>query len=462
MRVSQAETPEEMKNSIKIDHDSHITTKYRIGIMNRKKLWHNTAENWKSIFRGIKKTEVKFVIATALVVSPHQPWLTLNLILITLAFTSMTFFLYVGAMSMYYARSDLMTFVEIAHAYSIVFAFYVLLIAHYAVSMPMTHGLYQMIDQGIFDYKTKYGEDDDNKLRDKIRFYQNVFQNVFHVAIFLILCFLGILTPFLIKFFGNKDGDLIKEINYDLPVPLWLPFETDTVLGYTLAYSFVFGEVALICVYLSSAIPFIVFCTFEINLQFRVLQRSILNLEHRALERYNFYGNMTEQRVEILREDVFYAKCVHECLRENILHHIEIIRFFNLFQDVTSTLFGVIIGVSMMVLASLSIVLSKAELFSFIFIKFAFTFFVELGIVFGYCLMGTFITDGSQLIPSALYNCPWYNLNEIHRRTLRIFQINSAVSVELKGNGLFLIDLQLFVQIVQTTYSIFNIFSSME
>ncbi|XP_039293070.1 uncharacterized protein LOC120353427 [Nilaparvata lugens] len=409
-------------------------------------LWQNTEENWKSIFRGIKKTGVKFVIETALVVSPYQPWLTLNLILITLAFSSMTFFLYVGAMSMYYARSDLMTFVEIAHAYSIVLAFYILLITHYAIRMPMTHELYQMIDTGVFEYKTKYGEDDDIKLKNKIKFYRNVFQKVFHVAIFLILCFLGILTPFLIKFFGNKDGNNIEEINYDLPVPLWLPFETDTLLGYTLGYLFVFGEVALISGYLSSAIPFLVFVIFEINTQYMILKRSILNLEHRALERFNFCGKMTEQRIEILRGDKFYSKCVQECINENIQHHIEIIRLFNLFQDVTSTVFGVIIGVSMAVLASLSIVLSKAELFSFIFIKFTFIFFVELGVVFGYCLMGTFLTLGSQEIPSAIYNCPWYNLNERHTRTLRIFQINSAMSIELKGNGLFLIDLQLFVQ----------------
>ncbi|XP_039293071.1 uncharacterized protein LOC120353428 [Nilaparvata lugens] len=159
-------------------------------------LWHNTEENWESIFRGIKKTGVKFVIATAFIVSPHQPWLTLNLILITLAFSSMTFFL-----------------------------------------------------------------------------------------------------------------------------------------------------------------------------------------------------RKTEQRVDILRGNEFYEKCVEECLKENILHHIRITRFFNIFQYVTSTVFGVLIGVSMMVLASLSIVLTKAELFSFIFIKFAFIFFVELVVVFGYCLMGTFLTD---------------------------------------------------------------------
>ncbi|XP_039292605.1 odorant receptor coreceptor-like [Nilaparvata lugens] len=164
----------------------------------------------------------------------------------------------------------------------------------------------------------------------------------------------------------------------------------------------------------------------------------------------------------MLRDDSFFERCVQECMRENIQHHIEILKFFSLYQDLSSTIFGVIIGVSMMILASLSLVLTKTELLSFETLKFAFFFFVELLVVFGYCLMGTFLTDSSLEIPSALYNCHWYYLNEKHRRMLRIFQINSSISIELRGNGLFLIDLQLFVQIVQTTYSIFNIFTSME
>ncbi|RZF32039.1 hypothetical protein LSTR_LSTR005943 [Laodelphax striatellus] len=276
--------------------------------------------------RGIQKSGVKFVIATGLVITPYQPWITLNIILISFSFISMTFFLYVGAISLYYARSNLMTFVEIAHAFSIVASVYIVLFIHFAIKLPMTHEVYQMVDHGIFTYKTRYGEGDDKKLRDKMKFYQNLFQNVFYVAIIAILCVLGVLTPFLIKFFGNKDGEQIAEINYDLPIPLWLPFKTDTLLGYSVAYAFVFCEVAMICIYLSSALPFIVFVIFEIHTQYSILKRSILNLEHRALERYNLSGKMSEQRLENLREDRVYANCVQECLKENILHHLEILR----------------------------------------------------------------------------------------------------------------------------------------
>ncbi|XP_039292606.1 uncharacterized protein LOC120353354 [Nilaparvata lugens] len=444
--------------NLKPDREQHLIQIYRCIWV----LWEIEKDDWESVLRGLDKSRVKFVIASGLIVSPDQPWLAFNLFMISVSFVIMSFFVYVGGMSIYFARNDLVAFVEIAHAYTFVCAFWVLLFVHYMFKVPFAHELLQTIDGGIFEYKTKYGRDNDEKLINKMRFYHSLFQKLFHSAIataLAILCFLG---PFIIKFFGNEDRKKIKEINYNFPVPLWFPFNTDTVLGFSLAYGILFFQISLIAVYLSAAIPFLVYVAFEINTQYIILKNSILNLEQRALERYNVACSVTETQIQLLREDPIFERCVQESLKENLLHHIEILRFFSLYQDLSSTIFGIIIGVSMVILASLSLVLTKIELFSFETVKFAFFFIVELVVVFGYCLMGTFLTDGSLEIPSALYNCPWYNLNENHRRMLRVFQINSSISIELRGNGLFLIDLQLFVQIVQTTYSIFNIFSSME
>ncbi|RZF44381.1 hypothetical protein LSTR_LSTR007956 [Laodelphax striatellus] len=404
-------------------------------------------KHWQCIFRGIDKAGGKLIIASALIVSPYQPWLTFNLITLFLLFTSMAFFLYVGAVSMYYAQDDLMTFVEIAHAYTFILAFSILLFIHYAFNLPVAQELFKLLDSGIFEYKTRYCEEDDSKLRGTMKFFYGIFQNVFRTAILLVVLILAVLAPILVTFFGGGSRQTVKEINYNLPVPLWMPFDMNTHLGFWCGYLLVFMEIILIGLYLAAAIPFIVFVAFEVNTQYRILKRSILSLEHRALEKYSGYSRVKDPQIEMLRHDPIYARCVQDSLKENVLHHNEILRLFNLYQDVTSTLFGVIIGVSMIILASLSIVLSKINLLSFEAVKFAMMFFIELIIVFGYCLMGTFLTHGSQEIPSALYNCPWFNLNESHKRTLRIFQFNSSISIELRGSGLFLIDLQLFVQV---------------
>ncbi|XP_039291926.1 uncharacterized protein LOC120353188 [Nilaparvata lugens] len=209
-----------------------------------------------------------------------------------------------------------------------------------------------------------------------------------------------------------------------------------------------------------------VYCALEVGFQFKVLHDSILNIEPRAVEIYRSQqGNRKDESsdVEGLIEDPLFHKCVRECLKENILHHIQIVRYFNLFQNVTSPILGVSIGVSMIFLASLSLVLTKIQIFSFDAVKFTFFFFLELCFAFGYCFMGTSLTEASKQIPNALYNCPWFKLlrNE-EKKILLIFEMNTENSLVLKGNGLFVIDLQLFVQIARTTYSIFNIFSSRE
>ncbi|XP_039293073.1 odorant receptor 43a-like [Nilaparvata lugens] len=114
----------------------------------------------------------------------------------------------------------------------------------------------------------------------------------------------------------------------------------------------------------------------------------------------------------------------------------------------------------MIVLATISLVLTRTKVLSFEMLKFIFLFMLELTIVFGYCFMGTSLSDASSRISNALYNCTWYKLSEKQKKTLIIFQLCSKNEIVLKGSWLFQINLQLFVQIMQTTYSIFNIFAT--
>ncbi|RZF37812.1 hypothetical protein LSTR_LSTR007174 [Laodelphax striatellus] len=377
-------------------------------------------------------------------------------------FSSMAVFLYVGAVSMYYAQNELATFVEIAHAYAFMFGLSILLLVHYTIHLKSTQELLKLIDSGVFEYDTKYGEEEDNKFRKTMEFYNSIFKNVFRIAIWVAYTILVIFAPLLVSFTGEGNNQRLNEITYNLPVPLWMPFDMNTTLGYSLGYSLVCFNIGLIILYLSASIPFIVFVAFEVNIQYGILKRSILGLEHRALEKYIGYCGLTEPQKETLRDDPIFVRCVQDSMKENILHHLEIVRLFDMYQDVTSSIFGVAIGVSMTILASLTIVLTKVNLLSVEALKFSFMYLVEVMVVFGYCLMGTFLTSGSQQIETALYNCPWYNLHESQKKIFRIFQFRSSSSIELKGSGLFLINLQLFVQILQTTYSIFNIFSSMD
>ncbi|XP_039296350.1 uncharacterized protein LOC120354124 [Nilaparvata lugens] len=422
----------------------------------------STNEEWESVMRGLEKSQIKYVIASAILVSPEPSSRVLNFIFLSIAFSCLTFFLFIGFKSMCYAWNDLLTLVELLHAYTFAYAVWFLLLVHYSMKMPILHEMFRMIDAGIFEYKTDIDEDKNNELRDTAKFHSNMFQKVFHLmcaGVFVIIC---VIPPVILKLFGVDGRGRVEEIDYIFAVPTWFPFNSKTFLGFCAAYLLLFIQVGLIFMYIAILVPFIVFGLLEISTEYNILKRSILSLEPRALEKYNSGSGLREKDVQLLRDDAFYEQCVQECLKENILHHIEILRFFNLYQDLTSTIYGVVIGLSMAILACLSLVLTKMDLFSFAAVKFGVFFIIELIAVFGYCVMGTVLTEVSKEIPKALYNCPWYNVSENNRRTLKIFQLNSEISIEIKGNGLFVIDLNLFVQIVQTTYSIFNIFASFE
>ncbi|RZF42921.1 hypothetical protein LSTR_LSTR003637 [Laodelphax striatellus] len=289
-------------------------------------LWQVSKEDWIRIKRGLEKTGVKFVIASGLLVSPEQPWLTMNLLMMLLALIFMSFFVYVGGVSMYYAQNDLTTFVEIAHAYTFVLAFWVLLSVHFVFKLPVLHELLQVVDADIFEYKNNCCKENEEKFKKQNRFYHLLFQTVLNAAILAAVLLLGFLAPAMIKLFEDENRRKVKEINYDFPVPLWFPFRTDNLFGFCFAYSLLMIEILLVAIYLAAAIPFLVYAAFEVNTQYRILKNSILNLEPRALEKYNCVCRVAESQIEMLRQDSFFEYCVQECIKENILHHIEILK----------------------------------------------------------------------------------------------------------------------------------------
>ncbi|XP_039292607.1 odorant receptor 85a-like [Nilaparvata lugens] len=379
-----------------------------------------------------------------------------------LGLSLLSFFVVVGAVSLFYARHDPLAFVEIAHGYSIVVALWLLITQHYMCKMSILHDMFKVIDADVFQYSTVSGIDEDDKARQSVKtLFEDVFQRGFQYIISIgtvLLC----VAPVIIRMYASEDRKKIKQLNYDLPVPFWIPFNTDTKHGFLIAYILVCTLILQVAVYLLAAIPFLVYNVLALRLQYDILQNSIINVESRAFERYGLVRGLNGNlKPEMIHGDFLYERCVRECLKENILHHITIVRYFNLYKSFTSSIYGVLIGLSLIILASLSVVLIKTKLFSFETVKFAFFFIVELVIVFGYCFLGSYITEASDKIPNAIYNTSWINLPTSQRKTLLIFQNRVKRSEKLKGSGLFEINLKLFVQIVRTTYSIFNIFSSM-
>ncbi|RZF42565.1 hypothetical protein LSTR_LSTR001360 [Laodelphax striatellus] len=394
------------------------------------RFWEISKESWESVLRGLKKTRIKCLIFSGLVFSPEQPWRTFNLIVISISTSIMMFFAIIGTVSIYYARNDLLTLVEITHAYVFIVSVWVLTSFHFTTKIPRMYQILQIIDTGSFTYRTVYGSEDDEKIKTNMRKYAILFQNTFHAAIAITVFSFLIFSPLLNNMIGDGRRVKVKEINYKLPVPFWFPFNADTRTWFAVAFLLESGEIIVVAFYIGVMLTFIVCIALEVGAQFKILHNSILNIQPRAVEMYKscWQSDDNESDAETLGEDPLFHVCIRECLKENIQHHIEIIRFFKLLQNVITALLGASTAAATTSLGCLSLVLTK-----------------------------------SKQIPKALYECPWFKLlREQEKKTLIIYQINTGKNLVLKGGGLFAIDLQFFVQIVRTTYSIFNIFSTRE
>ncbi|RZF31984.1 hypothetical protein LSTR_LSTR015678, partial [Laodelphax striatellus] len=269
---------------------------------------------------------MNFVLITGLIVSPEQPWLAFNIFFIIFAAFSMTFFFVTGLISLYFARNDLVTFVELAHANTVVSGLWILISAHYLFKFPLGYDILKMIDKGIFEYDTKLNQAEVQKIRNTEKLYTNTFKKCYCISLVVIFILLAFVAPILIRIYVSEERKKIKQLNYDLPVPIWFPFYTGNVLGFSCAYLLFVIEIALIFLYMSAAIPFLFYGIFEMVAQLRILKLSIMNLKSRALEKYQRgCANLSEAQLETLEHDPHYERCVKESLKENIRHHAEIL-----------------------------------------------------------------------------------------------------------------------------------------
>ncbi|XP_039291925.1 uncharacterized protein LOC120353187 [Nilaparvata lugens] len=238
----------------------------------------------------------------------------------------MTYFLIVGGISMYLARTDLLAFVDLVHAYTFASSLWILIIVHHVFKLPFAHQYLQIVDAGIFEYTTAHGNQDYEKLRKAGTLYNKIFQLIFNLALVMIFIVLSFVAPTMTNIFGGEDRKKIEELNYNLPVPCWMPFNTESPLGFTIAYTLLLVQFSLIFFVVSAAVPFLFHGAVEVSIQYKILKISITSLESRALEQYRSRCKVGECEVDMLRGDPMYERCLQECLKENILHHIKILR----------------------------------------------------------------------------------------------------------------------------------------
>ncbi|RZF41968.1 hypothetical protein LSTR_LSTR013262 [Laodelphax striatellus] len=429
-------------------------------------LYNDTEENWASTYRGINKTGYNSFIKVAILIAPKgRDYHTSGLILLVYSTIVQWILLYSGFITLFKASHDLILFIEISHYYSILLAIHILFMEHFIFKMKKSRQIFQVMDIDIYDYGTDFDRSQIENSRLKTAYYMPYVRKGIYACLGLTGIILAVLPLVQLARGVEKTRDGILVI---LPVPFWFPFNTETSLGFALAYFFELNMIAFAVFYLGTYFPFIIHMMVEIISHFRILNHSFLTIDERTSAMYGTVDkdsvpgtSSSSQELMHLVENSLYERCYSECLRRNILHHKAILDFVELFQDVHSTLFGVLLGANMLVIAAITIVITKVE-FSLETSKFYVMMVIELINVFIYCFLGTFITEEAKRVGITIYSTPWLSSSKRNRKLVQFVQLRVSHDVVLKGNGIFSLNLQLYIQIMQTSYSIFNLFNSVD
>ncbi|XP_039289625.1 odorant receptor 56a-like isoform X3 [Nilaparvata lugens] len=138
-------------------------------------------------------------------------------------------------------------------------------------------------------------------------------------------------------------------------------------------------------------------------------------------------------------------------------------RFFDTFQESSSFVFGLMLTVNMLTIVTISLLLTRIDsLLTFDGAKFCLIFSIEVVNIFIYTYCGSMLIEESRQIQKSLYSINWYGFNSSQKKILNIFQIQTASKFLLMAAGLYEINLDTFIQVIQTAYSVFNVFKNLK
>ncbi|KAK9504898.1 hypothetical protein O3M35_009069 [Rhynocoris fuscipes] len=119
-----------------------------------------------------------------------------------------------------------------------------------------------------------------------------------------------------------SGDDKVVLLSPNLPVTIWIPYETDSLIG---------SSSALIMIAVVCGIVVMVFATADVSvfvmcenlaMELRFLIHSLNRLPERTLHLYRLrHGDNTNVSIETIKENTDLSNCCRDCLKQNIIHH---------------------------------------------------------------------------------------------------------------------------------------------
>ncbi|BES96613.1 FACT complex subunit SSRP1 [Nesidiocoris tenuis] len=325
--------------------------------------------------------------------------------------------------------------------------------------------MFKIVGQGFFKYERPLtdGEKDILKKADvrcKKNFY---FYNSLAVGAAFLTC---VITPAVHALQGKPPSTVVEggvPVNSNLPLPIYLPWGTETHLKYWLTSVVMIQngcwEAGVIC---SACGLYCNLCT-RFNAQLSLLSYSLRDLENRALYMYESKGRTKKDNDEEHYNDPIFHECMNYCLNENIKHHVVLMKFYQILQNTVSlAIFGIFSGTALQSSAPMFQLLSvveKGEIDEIILTGLVFlsNCLANLTILASYCLYGQEVTDASDEVNSAFYETQWLCADQSFKRKILICQAMTMQPFILWAMGLISASSATLMDILKTSFSYVNL-----
>ncbi|KAK9508184.1 hypothetical protein O3M35_007904 [Rhynocoris fuscipes] len=236
------------------------------------------------------------------------------------------------------------------------------------------------IDNGIFSYENENVNEVEEIKRHGVQ-QITIMSKIF--TVYIIFSGISYLLFIPLKELIKPSSELERPINKLLPLPLYMPFQTETCSTYMIAFA-----INIICMYciivlILSIDEVYISLIIQIRIQFQILNQSIANLNLRAIRRIKFQ-NLTKQQLD--NEE--FKRNVYICLKENIRHHLILLRFSELVEPYLGTTFLIIVALSSLIIAATGYLTVQYNSTTEQLLKFCIVLLSELLFVLHFCWFG--------------------------------------------------------------------------
>ncbi|KAK9507706.1 hypothetical protein O3M35_007502 [Rhynocoris fuscipes] len=320
--------------------------------------------------------------------------------------------------------------------------------------------IYEIINSGFYNYNEPL---DEYILKTKSGIEKEKYYLGFLPLYILVLSAAVVsIGPIIDRFTGNTYEDIksIKSFNVELPVKAWYPYDTSEGILY---YVSLIGQVSvsgLVGGIIGSVDLVYINCIQELILQLRILIHSINNLEKRARNRFKqIYSKAYD--IKDYYHDERYQRCYFYCLKQNIIHHQIIKKYYDEFQSYLSMIIfpafstaTIVIALSMHEMAQesknigsglVSTMLVLAEVLNTLLL----------------CMYGEKVNTLSHDLRDTIYNTKWYNSmrNPYIKNLLPIMQEFTKKTLII-SDRFAKANLETFSTVMNSAYSYFNLLSA--